>query len=280
MTTPPSPAARALATALREAREASGKGLREFAKPLGIRHTDLSHWETGYRIPNIETVATILGALQVSPEQRLLILEYARKASEPHWLTVGVNGIPQQLAGVVECERAASSITEWIPLGVPGLLQTPDYAREVKRADAKSEKDVELLVMVSMGRREVITRRDPVQLTAFIDESIFNECAATPMLDQFKFLHVEAQRPNVDIHIVPRGNGWHPGWAGPFVLYEFPDSSPIVHFEHYSSGAFVSAEHDVEAYRGAIERLRAIAKDATESMDAIGEVVKRMEGAK
>jgi hypothetical protein len=28
------------------------------------------------------------------------------------------------MAGAVECERAATAITEWIPMGIPGLLKT------------------------------------------------------------------------------------------------------------------------------------------------------------
>lgn len=279
--TTPSPAARALAAALRDARDASGQSGRAFAKSIGLRHTDLSHWETGLRIPSVETVATILGALHVKGDLRDRIMEYARVAHEQSWLTTGVNGIPQQLAGVVECERAAARITEWINRGVPGLLQTPDYSREVKRADSKQKQDIELGVMVNMGRREIITRRDPVLFTAFIDDSIFSDPPipdAATMADQYRFLHTEAQRDNVHVHIVPSRQGWHPGWAGPFILYEFADASPVLYIEHYRTGAFLADDDDIEAYLSALERLRTIAKNATESLDLIDSIVQRIQG--
>ncbi|GDY33183.1 helix-turn-helix domain-containing protein [Gandjariella thermophila] len=116
----PSPRARALSAALREARMARGIGVRELGRLLSISPSQISHWESGDRVPNLETVATILGAIRVPPEDRRHILELARQASEPHWLSVGVNGIPQQLAAVVECERAACAIVDWVAIGMAG----------------------------------------------------------------------------------------------------------------------------------------------------------------
>lgn len=277
-----SPRARALCAALREARQASGIGMRELGRMLDIRNSDISLWENGHRVPNVETVATILGALHVSPDERGRILDLARHATDPHWLSVGVNGIPQQLAAVVESERAATSITEWIPVGIPGLVQTLDYTRELTKAADFHENDIELRVMVSASRREIITRRDPVHFTALIGEAIFHDRVGSSeiMVEQCRFLVELAARPNVVIHIVPQGIGWNPGWAGPFVLYEFPDASPVVHFEHLSSGAFVSAEHDVDVYRKAIERLRTIAMDEPASIAFIGEAVNKMESVR
>lgn len=278
--TTPSPAARALATALREAREASGQTLRAFARQNGLRPSDLSQWENGHRIPPLETVLLILGALHVTGDERDLITEYARVASHPSWLTVGVNGIPQQKAGVVECERAATEIIEWISHGIPGLLQTPEYVREMHRSDRRSTDDIELSAMVNAGRREIVTKRNPVKFTVFMDAAVFYDHAVSDrdlMLDQYQFLYQEAQRPNVNVHIVPRGQGWHPGWTGPFVMYRFNNASPIVYIEHYSTGAFFQDDYNVELYHGAVERLSQLAKDTTETLDIIGSVVDGIE---
>src|SRR2546421_5266247 len=119
-----SPRARALCAALREARTASGISQRELGRLLSITYTNISLWENGHRIPSVETVAMILAALRTSPEERERILVLARNVGEPSWLTVGIDGVPQQLTGTTECERAASRITQWSPAIVPGLLQT------------------------------------------------------------------------------------------------------------------------------------------------------------
>lgn len=257
---------------------AGGIGVRELARLMNVSPSQISHWENGDRVPNVETVATILGTLRVSSEDRRHILELAREASRPHWLSVGVNGIPQQLAAVIECERAATAIVDWVPIGICGMLQTSDYARAVKRAAGFPDSDVELRVMVNSGRRDAITRHEnPLDYTALIGESIFHERIGPRdvLLDQFRFLVDVARRPNVTVRVVPRDIGWHPGWSGPFMLFEFPDASPVVYFEHHSSGAFVSAEHDIAEYRRAIAAIGEVAKGPAESLDFIRQILER-----
>lgn len=147
-----SPRARALAAALRKTREEAGLSLRALAHRLKLDQSYLSRVENGKRVPSVETTARILGALQSSPDEFERILELARNAAEPNWLTVGVPGIPQQLAGVVECERAATAIITWHPCLIPGLLQTADYARAIVSASARVNKlpshEIESRVMI------------------------------------------------------------------------------------------------------------------------------------
>lgn len=59
------------------------------------------------------------------------------------------------------------------------------------------------------------------------------------------------------------------------MLYEFPDSTPFVHFENYSSGAFVAESDDVEAYQKAIEMICRHALDPDESRKLIAQIVVR-----
>lgn len=273
------PRARALSAALREARLTNGMGSRELARHLELSHTQISHWENGHRVPNVETVAMLLTALRVSPRERERILDLARNVAEPNWLTVGMNGIPQQLAGVVECERSASSIIEWSPMVIPGLLQTSDYTRAIKETGGLPQTDVELRVMLGASRREVLTSREPVQLHALIGEPALYEPIGPDgvMLDQLRHLAEMAKLPNVVVQFVPLRIGWHPGWSGPFVLYEFPDTSPVVHFEHHSSGAFIPTEHDVAEYKKAVEWIDRIAVDEVESRDLIAQAVSNLE---
>lgn len=274
------PRARALSAALREVREATGMGVRELARKLSISHVQLSHWETGQRVPNVERVAMILGAIYVPPEDRERILALARNVQDANWLVTGMDGIPQQMAGVVECERAATAITQWIPMGVPGLLQRREYRRAIMSSGTLDQRDIELRVMLSSSRDEVITRRqDPVDFVAYISETGLYETIASPeiLTDQLRYLVEMNKRPNVHIRIVPLRSGWHPGWSGPFVLYEFADISPVVHFEHHSSGAFVHTEHDVQEYRRAIEWIDRLTLTCDESSAFITEIADKME---
>lgn len=275
------PRARALSAAIRSVREKSGISGRELSRRLGVSHGTVSHWETGRRVPTPEDVAGLLGAAGVTGKERHRLLELARHASEPNWLTVGMPGIPQQLAGAVECERSASAIVEWAPMGLPGLLQTSDYARSIAASSGMAAPEIERRVTIRMGRREVITRRSPVHLTALIGEDAIRDRIGTAetMLDQLHHLLEFAHRDNITIRIVRRCTGWHPGVAGPFVLYEFPDSPAVVHFEHYSSGAFVPDADDVHAYRSAVQLITKVALSPEETVRFMRLIVDKKEQA-
>lgn len=276
-----SPRVRALAAALRAVREEHGISNRELAGRLSIDQSHLSRIETGKKTPSIETTAMILAALRTPPEERERILDLARNAREPNWLTVGIPGIPQQLAGAWECERAATAITEWHHNLIPGLLQTADYARavitETVRVDGV-EDDVSVIesrVMVKVSRREILVGRNPIRFAALISESALRDPLGSPdvMAGQLRHLISMSAAPNISIRVVPRDIGFHPGLLGPFVFYEFDDAAPVVHFEHYSSAVFDQNEDDAQSYRNAIATLNRVAKDERGSAEFIADVL-------
>lgn len=203
------------------------------------------------------------------------ILDLARNASEPNWLTVGMPGIPLQLAGVVESERAAKEIFEWSPMLVPGLAQTSEYVRVIAEAHGLPRHEVESRVMVRAARREILAGRDPVHYDLLLDETALLRPIGPPdvMTDQLRHLIELGGRPNVTVRIVPHRVPWHPGTAGPFVLYSFPDAPPLVHFENHSSGAFVTDSDDVEAYWKAIDIIGSYALDQGDSTRLIAQIM-------
>jgi transcriptional regulator with XRE-family HTH domain len=269
---PNTPRARALAAAIRELREEARLSGRELSQRLGVSHGTISHWETGYRVPAPEDLASLLGVLGVTGERKRLLLDLSRNAADPNWLTAGMPGIPQQLVGVMECERTAATITEWAPMYIPGLLQTPDYVRAVMSSGDRSQQEVDQRVMVRVGRREIITRRrEPVALHALIGEAAIHDAIGDEvvMADQLDFLAELARRPNITVQVVPSKSGWHPGLHGPFVLYDFAEASPVLHFEHYSSGAFVPDVYDVQTYRAAVDTMLSKAMSSDDSLELI-----------
>ncbi|MBB5154913.1 helix-turn-helix domain-containing protein [Saccharopolyspora phatthalungensis] len=274
-----SPRARALSAALREARKERGISTRELAHRLSIDQSHLSRIETGKRVPSIETTAMILAILRTSREERERILDLARNASEPNWLTVGIPGIPLQLAGAWECERAASDIAAWHPCLIPGLLQTTDYARAIVVGSARLDKlpqhEIESRVMVKVARREVLTSRNPVRFNALIAEFALREPIGPSgvMAEQLRHLIKISEQSNVVIRVVPQRVGWHPGSPGPFVFYEFKDAPPVVHFEHHSSGAFDQDEDDIKAYRKAVAEIGKIALCQSEAIELIARII-------
>jgi transcriptional regulator with XRE-family HTH domain len=265
------PRARALAGALRQAREDAGLSVREVARRLGMSHSVISYWENSKRVPRIEDVASYLTAIGVTADEREAVLALARNADAQNWLTVGIPGISQQLAGTMECERAARMITDWSPHIVTGLLQTSDYAQAIIGGGNVPASEVQARVLVRMGRRDVITRSNPVRLTAYLGEAALHEMIGGPqvMADQLRFVAKLAKSDTVTIRIVRSFQGWHPGLNGPFVLYDFTGAPSIVLLEHHRTGAFVTEPNDVTAYKAVVNKIHQLALSQADSLSLI-----------
>jgi hypothetical protein len=65
--------------------------------------------------------------------------------------------------------------------------------------------------------------------------------------------------------------------AGPFVIYDFPDSPSIVLIEHFSSSAFLYEERDVEAHQAAARTVRGLAMSPADTQRLIASVIKELE---
>lgn len=273
------PRTRALAVALRGARESAGVGQRELAKRLGTPQPLLSYWERGHRVPKVEDVATVLGAIGVSGERREHILKLARDAAEPNWLASGIPGLSAAVATLVDCERTATAATQSTVAMIPGLLQTSDYARAVFEGGGLTAQQVETGLMARLARRDALTRRDSMQYTAFIGEAALrdNIGGAVVMADQLQYLGQIAERDNVTLRVMRSGIGWHPGLVGNFLIYEFLDTPSVVYLEHLRAGAFLYEDDEVQYLYAAAEQLDELAVGASDSTTMIAEIARELE---
>lgn len=253
--------------------------MREVARRLGISHSVVSYWETSKRVPRIEDIASYLTAIGVTGDAREAILALGRDADAQNWLAVGIPGISQQLTGTMECERAASAITDWSPHLVTGLLQTSDYARAIIGGGSLPAHEVEARVLVRMGRRDVITRSNPVRLTAYLGEAALHEMigGSHVMADQLRHLVKAAESDTITVQVVRSYQGWHPGLIGPFVLYDFDGAPSIVLLEHHRTGAFVTEPDDVAGYKSAVDKIYQLAMSPADSLTLITQVAHDVE---
>jgi transcriptional regulator with XRE-family HTH domain len=270
-----SPRARFLGAELRDARTMADVTVRELARRLGIGHAKVSLWENGKKIPKTEDVASYLTAIGVTGDERDRLLEMARLAEQPNWLLAGVPGIDAELGALMEFEKTAREITVWAPLLIPGLLQTGDYARAIMGNNPSAD----TRVAMRLGRRDILTRRHPVQFTAIVGDGVLREAITDPEVTSAQLEHLKrtAELPNVTVQIMPSQSGYHPGLAGPFVLLEFPKAKPIVHLEHHRASAFVFDDDDVTAFVEVAERLRGSAMNPEESAGFIAKLLNEME---
>lgn len=268
------PRAHALGAEIRHARTEAHIGFRDLARRLGMSHTVLSHWESGRRAPSAEDLSGLLGVLGVTGDERDYMLELARAAADPNWVTPGVG---KQLSALMEYERTATAISEVNPLLVPGLLQTSDYARAIMDRSGASSGDANHKVTLRVGRRDALERG--IEFTALIGEHVllYPPCERSIMAAQLRHLLACAERDNVTIQAVPMDSEWTPMHSGPFLLLEFRRATPVVHLEHYRSAVTLTDARDARDFRDAKDKVREVAMSPDRTTELIAEVADKME---
>lgn len=275
------PKARALGKALRKVREDRGYGLREFAKVLERDPGVLSRWETGDRIPSPDQVAQYLTRLEVIGEQYEEIMELTRATDEPRWLAISLPEQRQQFDALLDFEQHATMITALAPLLIPGLLQTSEYIRSIMSAGEVPSHEVPRRTAMRIGRKDVLTRPEPVRLAAFVGEGALRQLIGTRavMAEQLRHLRDAMKWPNVDLRVVPFGSGWHPALEGPCLVIDSDESEPVVHLNLRDSVLFLHEEDDVNRYRQAVEKVQRVALDPRDSAEVIAGHLQRWEKA-
>ncbi|WP_406042832.1 helix-turn-helix domain-containing protein [Micromonospora sp. NBC_00898] len=263
-----------LGAELRRLRHRDALTLKQVCGRLGWASTSkLSRIELGQSRPDLADVLDLLDVYQVPPGQREALIVIARDAATARgwWKALGEMGERQR--DYAELESGAATIVEYQPAVVPGLLQTPAYARLRVAAGAAlcSEVDVEADVRARAVRQEVVRRPDPPAYTALLAERACDPGGTPPDVwrEQLRHLVALADRPHVTIRLLPGDaapeGSVHP--LAPFSYYAFPDPADprTVMVETLTTDLRLVAEDDVARYEHLIDRLLAAALPAAES---------------
>jgi transcriptional regulator with XRE-family HTH domain len=258
---------RELGARLRALRAAAGLTGEAVAARMGRAHSTLSRWENGGLLPRVPDVAFMLDLYGVQRPERDALLRSAQGAREREDWEVDVS---VAVADYARMERRAWRIETFHNGAVPGLLQTPEYAREVLRAwdPAAPAQQIERLVGVRVARQRRLAEADPPQLSAVIAESALRVAVggAEVMRAQLKRIVDAAAQPNVDIRVLPYAAGAHGGMTGTFTILRLHDDVDVATIT--TRGGDVYYE-DVEPFAQALRRLTADALPQRKSVAMI-----------
>ncbi|WP_150241177.1 helix-turn-helix domain-containing protein [Nocardiopsis quinghaiensis] len=186
---------------------------------------------------------------------------------------------PQSLP---DFEAEASAIRTFEGLVIPGLLQTPDYARAVFQGGRyTSTEESERRVKARMGRRDILTQFKPASLRVVLDEAALHRVvgSAEVMAEQLRHLLHMAKLPNIDLQVVPFGSGAHAAFVAPFSILDFPDplDASIVFVDTASGGLFLEESDEVEAHSVTFGDVQGSAMSAARSAGVITKVLEALE---
>jgi transcriptional regulator with XRE-family HTH domain len=181
---------------------------------------------------------------------------------------------PRWFEDWVDAEGRATVLRGWEPLLVPGLLQTPEYARALFRAwrtDDDQDK-VEHLMTARMDRQRIFDRPKPPSFWAVLDEGVLRRRigGAKVMHDQLVHLADTGERASIKVHVIPAEAGAHMGLLGAFAIAGFAGDAPgIVYFESPDEGQTTRDPGTVAKVTLTFETLRSEALPRGASRDLI-----------
>ncbi len=210
------------------------------------------------------------------PAERERLLSLADQARQPAWWDNYGLGVPTE--SVIAAEAGAVAKMAWELTYIPGLLQTPDYARAVILAGPGSPSPAETgkLVQVRMERKEAL-HAGRLHLTAIAAEAALHCAVGGPavMRAQLEHLRRAAGRPNVTLRILPCAAGAHPGMTGAFAILSYRTGQDVLYYDTPGGAFYVDDADRVERARWTFSRLAALALPPDETMNVLTEVVRQ-----
>ena len=283
----PSVRRRRLAAELRRLRERAGFTGEQVAERLGWSGSKVSRIETSKLGVKEGDLRLLLELYRVGESRRSDVLALAREPAKPASVeNATIAAYPAGYAEFAYAEAEAVSIWNWEPQVVPGLLQTESYAREVMRGWFTMFRlppaELEARVAERMRRQQLLTRDQPPNFSAVIDESVIRRRFGdnTVMRQQLDRLAASSDMADVEVRVLPL-EGYHPIGAGTFIYMQFSQQydvpfHDVVTLEHLDREYLIEDAADTYKYRVTFERLQAEALEQDESLDRIARVAREI----
>jgi transcriptional regulator with XRE-family HTH domain len=269
---------------LRIAAGLTGEQAAERLAPLGRwSASKVSRIETGRVAVHHGDVADLLDLYGVEPgAAREELIEIARESGKRGWWQSYRDVLPGHITPILDFEAETSAMRFMHNQLVPGLLQTPDYARALIRScrpEAPAE-EVDRLVALRLDRQKLLDRTDPPQLWVILDEAALRRPVGgtQAMRSQLNRLLERAVDPGTVVQVIPFAAGEHTGLDMPFTILSFPgdDDPDVVYLEQHTTACYVEDECDVKLYNVYFDHLRASALSPRESRTLIQKATKEL----
>jgi hypothetical protein len=273
---------RELGALLRTLRLERGLTVEQVAERLLCSPSKVSRMETGHRGATARDIRDLCDLYGVSdPAQREKMARLAAEGKQQGWW----QPYDLEFATYVGLEAAATSISNFQSIIVPGLLQTPEYARAMHEADVGeyTPERIETHVEVRMRRQNLLTRADsPLQFSVVLDEAVLHRAVGGPavMGAQLDRLIEAAKLPNVTIQVISYNTGAHPAMGSAFDVMDFGNTAPsVVYVEGLMGFIYIERPEDINRYRKVFEYLRTVALNSRDSVELMAKARAQHKGA-
>ncbi|WP_199818672.1 helix-turn-helix domain-containing protein [Streptomyces leeuwenhoekii] len=254
-----------LGQTLRVLREKAGKSLGQLAEETGYEKSYLSRLESGERLSKVAVMEDLdeyygTGDLLLS-----------------HWKAARLDAFKDQYREFMALEATARIMWKF-SLGIPGLLQTEDFARGVlsgAQTTADGEEAVEEQVSARLGRQYLLKQKPEPEVRVIVDELALRRPAVRGETWQDQLVHLESAAlwPNMALQVLPFSAGAHHHMNGSLTLLWQRDGSAVAYTEGNSSGRLIEEPDEVLRERSSYDRLRDLALSPSDSLAFIRDVL-------
>ncbi|MFB8025883.1 MULTISPECIES: Scr1 family TA system antitoxin-like transcriptional regulator [unclassified Streptomyces] len=225
----PSSSPRALLGAeLRHRREAADLSQEDLGAPLFVSGSFIGQLEAGTR------------RMQIDQAQKLDEVLGADGFFVRNCAALRKSKYPDHFAEAAEAERLATTIREYAPLLIPGLLQTEAYARAVFRAyqPTATEDVIDELVAARLERAQLLTDPTTPLLWVVLDEAVLRRRVGGPGVMAEALRHVTGlvRQHRIIAQVLPFSAGAHMALTGSLKLMRFPDAPALAYLQSLGTG--------------------------------------------
>lgn len=224
VTSTPTLRGRRLARELRDFRNRVGLTQAEAARRVGWNKNKLSRIEEPSTRPAEGDVAALLQLYGVDAARHPAILQLLEDSWQRGWWTAYGDAFKDNF---IMLEEQAPEINIYETMLVPGLLQTPEYARIMfSNRRGVGEADLDRLVRARMARKGILHRARPPAVHAVINEAALTQVVGDEGLMRKQIAELwsaASDRDNITVQVLPFASGPPCALFGAFTLFAFPD---------------------------------------------------------
>lgn len=268
---------------LRRMREQAGISRGEAGYAIRGSESKISRLElgrVGFKVRDVEDLLSLYKL--ADPEERARLIDLAKQANNPGWWQRYDDITPNWFHSYLGLEMAAELIRTYEIQFVPGLLQTPDYARAVIRL-GRGERplptaEIDRLVALRKTRQQILEGSNPARLWAIVDEAVLRRPIGgrAVLRAQLEHLAEVSRLPNVTLQILPFASGGYASTGGAFTLLRFADADlpDVVYIEHLTSAVYLDKREDLDEYVITMDSLSIAASTPRKTQELLTEITK------
>jgi transcriptional regulator with XRE-family HTH domain len=266
---------RELGALLRTLRLERGLTVEQVAGRLLCSPSKVSRMETGQRGATARDIRDLCDLYGVaSADERARMAKLAAEGKQQGWWQ---SYELDYFATYVGLEEATTAMRMYQSTTIPGLLQTPDYARAmcgVLVPEVSAERTEEF-VEVKRRRQVRLSGESPLPLSVILDEAVLHRVVGGPaaMARQLDRLVEATSIYEVTIQVIPYSAGAHAAMDSTFSIMEFADSVPaLVYVEGLVGWIYIERPQDVARYEHVFDLLQDSALSPEDSIELIAKV--------